>query len=160
MVKPAVFYPECKKGAQSSGWNRPGLGGIEWHTASPVTYTHATWVTWLSAYWTWELPCTLTPACVRCDKTQSQAFIPEKGKTRKPLGGNWQEQRWKKEEPRFPFLKNPSMLMGNIHNPKQGKSQYVTLIFLLLKISYMGPMLMFIPPANLQNSNLISSCTC
>lgn len=157
MVKPAILYPGAGKEHNHWGLSESGLRGIEEHAASPVRHTHTALSHLALCLLDLRAP---EPHPHEWDKPQSQALIQRKGKTRKLQGETGRNRDGRRRSTDLSPCK-PFRVNGKYPQPQTRQVLiYYTLIFLLLKISYIGPMLMFSPPANLQNFNLISFCTC
>lgn len=128
-----------------------GQGLEELNGMQHLQWDALTWpqVTQLSAYWTQE-PHGMSEIWY----DPESGPCPEKGQDKKSFREKLAWIEMEEGGAQIPPA-NPSVLMGNIHIPKQGVSICHPLIFILLKILYVGPMLMFSPPANLQNFNFV-----
>lgn len=155
MVKPAILDPGAGKEHNHWGLRESGLGGIEEHAASPVRHTHTALSHLALCLLNLGAP---EPQPHEWDKTQSQALIQRKGKTRKLQGeaGRTREGRRRSTDlsPCKPFRVN-----GKHPQPQTRQVLYMTLLYFSYSISLIWvPCWCFL---HLQiYKTLISFCTC
>lgn len=150
--KASTLDPGAGKEHNHWGLRESGLRGIEEHAASPGRHTHTAPGHLALCLLNLRAP---EPRPPEWGKTQSQALVQRKGKTRKLEGEAGRTRVGRRRSTDLSPCK-PFRVNGKYPQPQTRQVFiYHTLPFLLLNVCYMGPMLMCSPPANLQNFNFI-----